>query len=297
MITMYYHALEKGLSHPEPRPGFGTRYISGLLTGTHAYVHQAGLDETARAAVAVLEQCLRFCELHGLDRGDERKSLNAITTLSRRSPEGCDFWTPEGTLSVTRLEIQSAGCLDLTRFFGARYSVRNFSEEPVADSLIEKAISLAQKTPSVCNRQEWRVHVYSDPDTKRDVLDCQWGNRGFGHLASHVLLVTTDLRFFTSERERFQGWIDGGMLSMSIIYALHSLGLGSCPLNCSTNMDMDASLRRAANIPDNELIIMMIAVGNLRETFKVARSSRRNLQEMILWHTQDASGSADTTVK
>ena len=67
----------------------------------------------------------------------------------------------------TRAEVHAAARWDLTDFFASRYSVRQFAEEPVPLALIETAVRLAQKTPSVCNRQSGRVHLCSPIRSKR----------------------------------------------------------------------------------------------------------------------------------
>jgi nitroreductase len=55
-----------------------------------------------------------------------------------------------------------------------------------------------------------------------------------------------------------------------LVYALHSLGLGTCCLNLSVEYKRDQALKQSADIPDTELIMIMIAVGNLPERLKVA---------------------------
>ncbi len=42
-----------------------------------------------------------------------------------------------------------------------RRSVRAYKENPIAQSLLEKVFTLAQKSPSNCNTQPWVVHVAS----------------------------------------------------------------------------------------------------------------------------------------
>ncbi|NES66883.1 MAG: nitroreductase, partial [Okeania sp. SIO2D1] len=111
---------------------------------------------------------------------------------------------------------------------------------------------------------------------------CQNGNRGFGEQASKVLIVTSNLEHFASIGERYQGWIDGGMFSMSLVYGLHSLGLGICCLNWSFKKKQDRQLKIIAGIPDSDLVIMMIAVGHLPEEFKVAQSPRKPLKEVLI---------------
>jgi nitroreductase len=159
--------------------------------------------------------------------------------------------------------------------------VRQFSDTPVDDDLIENAVSMAIKTPSVCNRQTWKVYACSDQDQKNRLLKHQNGNRGFGPMAGQILIVTSDLNLFVGAAERNQSFIDGGLFSMSLIYALHSLGLGTCCLNWSVTMERDKALRHEAGIDDSESIIMLIAVGHLPDTLSVACSPRRKTEEVL----------------
>ena len=69
---------------------------------------------------------------------------------------------------------------------------------------------------------------------------------------------------------------------MSLIYALHSLGLGTCCLNWSVTRERDLALRKDAKIDHSESIIMMIAVGNLPDNFSVANSSRKPVEEILV---------------
>src|SRR3546814_8739546 len=64
-------------------------------------------------------------------------------------------------------------------------------------------------------------------------LSLQNGNRGFGHEIPCLLILCTDLSAFDTAGERYQHWIDGGMFSMSLVWALHALGYSSCCLNWS----------------------------------------------------------------
>jgi NADH-quinone oxidoreductase subunit A len=92
------------------------------------------------------------------------------------------------------------------------------------------------------------------------VLARQSGNRGFGHTASHVLVISADLRAFVFAHERNQCWVDGGLFSMSLVYAFHALGLGTCCLNWSVAREDDRRLRRAAGLADHENVVMMLAI-------------------------------------
>ena len=74
----------------------------------------------------------------------------------------------------------------------------------VPDDVLAGAVRVAQQTPSVCNRQAWRVHVYTSPEDKAEVLRVQNGNARFGHLAARILSVLVDTRSFVTSSERLR---------------------------------------------------------------------------------------------
>ena len=114
-----------------------------------------------------------------------------------------------------------------------------------------------------------------------DLFELQNGNRGFAEFVNRLIMVSADLQGFTSEGERHQAWTDGGMFSMSLVYALHSLGVGTCCLNLCHGVKTDKAMKKAAKIPASEVLVMMIAVGHLPGKFKVAASPRKPLQEVF----------------
>ena len=109
-------------------------------------------------------------------------------------------------------------------------------------------------------------------------LRYQNGNSGFGHEIPCLLVVTADLRAFVGSGERNQHWIDGGMFSMSLVLAFHSIGLSTCCLNWSKGPADDLKFRIATGISKHHSIVMLIAVGYPRENIKVCASSRRPVE-------------------
>ncbi|MBT9494513.1 MAG: nitroreductase family protein [Paucibacter sp.] len=170
----------------------------------------------------------------------------------------------------------------MSQFFAQRYSVRQFDPAAVVEEqLIEQAVRMAQKTPSVCNRESGTVFAVRDKARMNKLLALQNGNRGFGDQAGLLMIITSRQDTFLSPGERYQAWIDGGLFAMSLIYALHSLGLGSCCLNWSVEPEADLALKAASGIPADHAVIMMLAVGHLPEQFRVASSPRRPLTDVL----------------
>lgn len=264
-----YHGVEKGLSLSAPRPNFGALKIAALtgkLTEFSRRFDPAGVP----AAASALHSYRAF------NAGHDVVNPGLDVFLQGAGDAGIG-----GTRAVERAEIEAATRHVGPEFFWSRHSVRQYSDAPVAMELIRQAVDMARKTPSVCNRQGARVHVF---ENAREALDWQPGNKGFGTLASRGLVVTADLQAFSGTGERNQPFVDGGMFAMSLLYALHAQGLGACPLAWSMRPEADRKMRRALGIPDSEAVIMMISVGHLPESLHVAHSHRRPLEHCLVEH-------------
>lgn len=271
MVTLEYHAIEKGLSLKEPRLGFGKRRISDLASMIRTYTPRYSMRPQVHQAINALHE---YQGSHG-----ENPDIAGLATQGQVNRE-----LGGGTKQVSRTKLLSDAHIDLRAFFESRHSIRHFATEEVDIGMIESAVRMAMKTPSVCNRQAWRVHVMSERADIEQALRYQNGNAGFGNQASKLLVLTCDIRRFTSAGERFQYWIDGGMFGMSMVYALHSLGLGTCCLNMSTTSYRDRAFRKAIGLPGHEAVIMMIAVGHLPEDLRVPQSPKRDIAEVMEVH-------------
>lgn len=171
--------------------------------------------------------------------------------------------------------------IDVDRFFSTRHSVRDFAPEAVSTDEIRRAVELAALSPSVCNRQPWKLRQFFGEQVAR-VLAHQNGSRGFAHCIPALLLVSVDLGNFAGAGERNQAWIEGGIFSASLAWALHGIGLNSCMLNLSLTTALADALRVEVGMPGSEVPIMMIAVGHGRVGHRVARSPRRRSSEIIV---------------
>lgn len=290
-ITMLFHSIEKGLVLPSPRPGFGRAKVNDLLTQIDRYLDLFGPDHLVSSALRALDAYVLF-------NADQNGAISIIKDkveeLKERDRNEKKNAAGGGYREMSRDEIWDTSRLDLQDFFDHRFSVRQFSTESVSDNDIRTAIRMAQKAPSVCNRQSGRVYVFDNDELGASVLACQQGNLGFGHQANKILVVTSDLGGFLSIGERNQSWIDGGLFAMALIFALHSLGLGTCPLNWSVERETDERLRDVAGIKDSENIIMLLAVGHLPERFKVAYSERQPVDEIARFRTSSQGAIAST---
>ena len=284
LLFLHFHKIEKTLSLPSPPRPFGTSYLGELLDLLDQWQRTIGdpLAVAFRGAEGALRQ---YRDVTGTELSREFPALAA--RLDRfLATQGCEGETNGGSRRLTAAEFRAAsGNGAFERLAAARHSVRHFSPEPVSEEAVTRAVRIAQRTPSVCNRQAWRVHVYSSPADKEAVLRTQDGNAGFGHEAARVLLVTGDARAYVTSGERHQAYVDGGMFAMSLVYALQAEGIASCCLNLCNYFFQDVAVHRVCRIPAWELPIMMIAIGHPPPEFGVAASPRRDVDEVLAWRT------------
>lgn len=272
-----YHIVEKGLALPDPRKGFGQPKIINLIKKTREYEK---LYPDLTIGVLVRDTLREYLEFHKNDMfifsADFLDHMKLF--LREKSAQG------EGGLKyLKKSEMVTLGGDHFERFLNCRHSIRNYSKDPVDDGIIAHAISVSQNTPSVCNRQGWFVHYYSDKKKIKELLTYQNGNAGFTESIDKLLIVTASTKAFT-RYEHNQLFIDGGLYSMNLMLALHSVGLGSCPLNTCMSWLKENELKKSAAIESHERLIMMIAVGNLLEEFSVARSKKNSVSKIMRQH-------------
>lgn len=271
-LVKVYHALEKSMtfSNRNVNSGWANAFLlRDILIKTEK---KGDIGFHDQAGLSVLNMFIN------LDINKETCMAKDI----RDSIKSFDFYSNEehGSKAFSKLDLQNGMLDNPESFFFSRYSLREFKQEIVAEDLIKRAVSLALKTPSACNRQEWHVYHTSSEVIKPVALSFQSGNRGFGDNIPNLMVLTADLKAFMPGQEHYQHWIDGGMFSMSIIYALHSLGVASCCLNWSQSPSNDKMLRSHLNIRDHHTIIMMLAIGFPNENNHVCISARRPLNEV-----------------
>lgn len=276
-ITESYHNIEKGLSLPEPRPAFGRLAIERLLEYLNDYVGRYDDDFVSRAAVSTLAAYLDFSRGCGVpDRDIPRADdiIAAVNSLEHASQRG-------GARPIDRADILATVAPVGEEFFMTRSSVRQFLAKPVDHEDIRSAVRVAQKSPAVCNRQFAKVYVMSRSDDIARALHIQAGARGFAENVPALAVITTNVRNFWSAGERMQPWTDGGMFAMSFILGLHARGLGSVCLNWSKIPETDRAFHTEFGIPDEEVIVMLVAFGYLKEDYKVAVSPRIPVEESL----------------
>ncbi|MEH6704701.1 MAG: nitroreductase family protein [Galbibacter orientalis] len=273
-LMMAYHGLEKSLSYKERNPNSGWSNAERVFYRLMIANKTGNIGFHDRAGKKVLQKFLSLPV-----NSEKKRAKEMIEGISLMNFDTKD--TNHGAINFPKINFEKGKLNDPEDFFFSRYSLREFSDEKVNDEVVQRAIKLAMKTPSVCNRHPWKIYYSSDFDVVQKALLHQNGNRPFGKKVQSLLIITTDLKAFFAGAEHYQHWIDGGLISMSVMYALHSLGVSSCPLNWSQTPKNDKKLRAELNIASNHTIIMMLAIGYPDIDNMVCSSARRPINEVL----------------
>ena len=276
-IMYNVHAIEKGLArNHDIRHGFGRKALANLNDSLVVF-REAGYSESDYAYAQGVSVLRRYVELH------ERANA-AVEFL----PEVVDPYFLEpvrdlgvaGTHSVRRADKRTNSTKGFPELARGRSSVREFSGRSISKASVMQALRYAEKTPSVCNRQGWRVYWVEDKALSKQVLTHQ---RGFGYpLMPEVLLcITVTNSAFVSPVERNESFVDGGLFSMSVLYGLEHEGLAAVPLNAMMYRKDQLAVRRLLSIAESEMIIMFIAIGDFAEESLVPASDRRRADDFV----------------
>lgn len=279
-IIKAYHVVEKGLTMPEMRRGFGQVKLKFLIGKCNDYITL--YDKENYNVENAIKVIFEYYEFHKKINYTLEEDLVSDIINLRNKFNSIGISEQE---DITPNMVNDFDNLSFRDFSFSRSSVRNYSDKNIEIENIFKSVEIAQNAPSACNRQPSRVHVIEDKEMIKNILKLQSGNKGFGHLANKLIVLTTDLNGYHTQNERYMNWIDGGIYLMNLIYGLHFHKIGSCILNWGVDKSKDINLRQLCNIKNNESLIAIISCGYyLNETCRVAKSPKRRISEVIIVH-------------
>ncbi len=257
-ILMMSHALEKGFSLRKPKAIFGLDLSEDLKELISKREKLFGSSWISKMANDILKELYLHNSQSNIIK--DNKSRIATKIVSKN----------------TFLNYE-----EFSKFVKLRHSSRQFSSKDVNIDLVLDAIHLAQRSPSVCNRQSIKCFVIKNKALINRLLELQNGNKGFRKEINTLITIIADTRGFYFSTERNQPWIDGGLFSMLLTLGLHSHGIGSCCLNWCVHPKVDLKIRKLLPLNNSEVIIMLMAVGHLQDSYVVASSYRRPIEDVV----------------
>ena len=272
-LTIVSHVLEKGITMPSRRMGFGYERVRDIITRCKDIITKYGYENIElQSALADLKQYYDVHKEANFELPvDIREKIEELLQYMRLTGDNCWNTTKEEYFKITT---------NFAEFAESRHSVRWFSDEPVDDARLMAAITLAQTAPSACNRQATRLKIISSPEGKKLCCELQNGNRGFGDKADKWLLITSELGAW-SHKYQYAPYVDAGIYTMNLLYALHYYGIVACTLNAHLTIEQRKKLQDFVGYSRSEVPVVFIVIGNPADKFMVPKSRRLKIDEII----------------
>ena len=276
-MSWLVHSLEKGMSNCNPRP-FGKKKVKELMNSIIKYRKlTTNKSYSYNLAISSLNSYLEFYQKHGWTK------LEEYTLVSNFLEQYMDYNKIKvGAFQLHKNDFIKEAKIDYLSFISSRHSVRNYSNLKLADEDIKKAITIALKTPTACNRQMCKIYYIKNKQLNKKIIEYAQGIGGFETKNINFFIVTYDLSALNSIGERNQGLFNSGLLSMNFVNGLHSLGIGSCFIQFANNHKQEEELKQILNISNDERIAVIIAAGYYDDVSKIPYSSRKEIKDIYI---------------
>jgi nitroreductase len=265
------HRIEKGLIMRPRRVPFGKDYVPALVESVARQVERAAIPpEDLAWTNDVLSHY--FDVTSGvpdewLATARTRYRTIAVASLDQGLVPAPRSGAPETDVSIDSMEHLAI----------RRRSVRWFTPEPVDRDAVDRALRVAGQSPSACNRQNIRFHLVFGCENTAAVLETVGGTRGFSTQVPAAAVVIGRLAGYRHTFDRHAIYIDGGLASMSFLFALETLGLSSCCINWPDQSSRYAAIRKHVELAPDEQVLMLIAFGHADPEGLVPSSHKRGL--------------------
>jgi nitroreductase len=160
--------------------------------------------------------------------------------------------------------------MDILEVIKTRRSIRRYKPDPISEEEINRILEAGRWAPSADNSQPWSFIVLRSPEVRKKLADTlTWGR--FLAQAPLGIVVTINPRASGHPVE------DGAAATQNMLLEAHSLGLGACWI-AAYGEAYEASARKVLDVPENERLLSVIAIGHPAETRQM---TRRELSELV----------------
>jgi nitroreductase len=141
----------------------------------------------------------------------------------------------------------------LTRVMRRLRAVRHYTDEPVAEELLEEILAVARWTGSSQNLQPWRFVVMREPETLRQLAELVPNAPQVGRAPMAIAVV------MPADRAVLHAY-DEGRVTERILLAAAALGLGAAV--GWVNQEAREAAARLLGVPEDRLLRSLVAIGH-----------------------------------
>lgn len=159
----------------------------------------------------------------------------------------------------------------------ARFSVRNYTDQPVSDEQLSYIIECTRLAPSAVNFQPWHFYVVTKPEDREKLHQC-YARDWFRTAPMYIICcIRHDEAWVRKFDGKEHGNIDIAIATEHICLAAAEQGLGTCWV-----CNFDAALcHDLFALPTNEEAAVLIPVGHLAPDVEQKPKPRKTIDEIV----------------
>jgi len=279
-VIINSHSIEKGLSHFKLRR-FGGKKIKTIINLIKKYsIYQNyEKDFSFILGVNIIREYVKvYKENNWIKEKEYRITSEYIKNLPNIKTMKLSPYIIEKEELIKKYKI------NYLNFVKSRHSLRNYKKKKLKSKDIRKAIQIAKYTPSACNRQNIKVHYYSNWKMRQNIIKYINCKDGINLDSVNIFIITFDINGLYGSGGRNQGYFNAGLFSMNLINSFHSMGIGSCFIQYDNNYNEEEKLKNFNKIPLNERIAVIILAGYYKNKSKFTISQRKELSDYLIVH-------------
>lgn len=274
------HRIEKGMVMQPRKPVYAKDYIVETMEFYEQAVRQCQVDSNSidaselEWAYDVLERYFEVVDSGVSPSVDAaREKFAALKPVY--SSKSTDKKAPYPHKKIVRSQVSYDDMLQLSM---QRRSVRWFKQQPVPRELIDKAMLVGRQAPTACNRLPYEFKIFDDPKLAQKVAGIPFGTAGYSQQVPAVAVVVGKLDSYFSPRDRHAIYVDASLASMSFMFALETLGIGSSVINWPDFEPLEMKMQKTLGLDSSDRVVMLIAFGYPDPDGIIPFSQKKDLQ-------------------
>lgn len=159
----------------------------------------------------------------------------------------------------------------------ARFSVRNYTDQPVSDEQLSYILECTRLAPSAVNFQPWHFYVVTKPEDREKLHQC-YARDWFRTAPMYIICcIRHDEAWVRKFDGKEHGNIDIAIATEHLCLAAAEQGLGTCWV-----CNFDAALcHDLFALPTNEEAAVLIPIGHLAPDVEQKPKTRKTLDEIV----------------
>ena len=203
------------------------------------------------------------------ESGEERSSELAkwahriLHEFREGTPQGPDQCLCPLLKKETQRPESSVATTDLMTLMRRRRSRRVFADIPLTCEERIRIATVAQWTPSSCNRQTLELIFVEDPTLKALVASTVPGGHQFFQNAPCIIVVIADARDYRYPEDRMNPFAEGAAAIQNIYLLCETMKLGCCWGSYTSfgSVLRENEVREKLGIPPTHIIVGSLAIG------------------------------------